>query len=100
MQPGCTIEVLRVPANDFHQLGGLGPSNLLQLVPYMARQVLMDRHQVVSLATGLREAVLQIIVKRIELLQSPVLVRAHFTQISSEFDEPGVTLAIHLPLPS
>ena len=35
-------------ARDFRQFGSLGPAHLLQLVPDLPRQLLVDAHQVIS----------------------------------------------------
>ena len=49
VQPGCTIEVLPVPARHFGQFQPLCPPDFLQVFSRLRRQVLVDRHQVISL---------------------------------------------------
>ena len=59
----------------------------------------MDRHQVVSFPPRLREPPRQKLIERLQILQSPVLPRPHFTQVTSQFYEPGVPLSLRTSLP-
>ena len=59
----------------------------------------MDRHEVVRLPPGFREPPRQKLVERLQLLQPPVLSRPDFTQVTSQFYEPGIPLGFRPPLP-
>ena len=74
----------------------LCPSYLLQILPRLRRQVLVDGHQVVPLPSRFPEPPCQEVVKRTHVLQPPVLPRPHFAEIPAKLDETGV--ALHLSL--
>ena len=59
----------------------------------------MDRHQVVSFSSRLRESSREKIVERCQVLDSPVLSRSDFAQIAPEFDEARVAFRLVLLLP-
>ena len=59
----------------------------------------MDRHQVISLSSRLRESSCEEIIKRRELLDSPVLSRSNFAQIAPEFDEARIAFCLVLLFP-
>ena len=59
----------------------------------------MNRHQVVGFPSGLREPSLQELIKRLQLLQPPVLASPHFAQMLSQFHKPGIALVLMPCLP-
>src|SRR5487761_727019 len=64
------------------------------------RQVLVNGHQVVRLATRIGEALLQEFVEGSELVEPPALSGADFAKIAPQFHEFGVSLALDACLPS
>src|ERR1017187_2510002 len=100
VQPGCTIEVLSVPARDLGQLQPLRPTHFLQILPQLRRQVFVDGHQVVRLSSRLRKPLRQKLVKRLQVLQPPVLPCPHLAQIPAKLHEASVPLRLFLPFPS
>ncbi len=61
--------------------------------------MLLDRHQVIGLASGLREPFLQKIIEGLQSLQPPVLARTYFAEIAPEIDKVGIALPIDRLLP-
>jgi hypothetical protein len=99
VQPGCTVKPFAVSPGYFCQFGCFGPPHLLQVVVNAARQLLVDRHQVVGFAPGLREPFRQKIIEGTEVFELPVLTSSHFAQVLTEFDEPRVLLLLGMALP-
>src|ERR1019366_1697990 len=99
VQPGCTIEVLTVPARDLRQLQPLRPSHLSQILPSLRRQVLVDGHQVVGFPSRFRKPPCQELVKRLQVFEPPVLPCPHLAQIPAKLDETSVALCVFLLLP-
>jgi hypothetical protein len=71
-----------IPPGHSRQLQSLGPSQFFQFFSGLRRQVLMNRHEVVSFPPGLREPPRQKLIKRLQCLQPPVLTRALHTGIA------------------
>jgi hypothetical protein len=69
-------EPLTVPSRDLRYL--------LQFYLVNARQLLVDSHEVIGLAPGLRELSLQELIKRTDVLDPPVLSRSNLAQIATE----------------
>src|SRR5271169_4000110 len=59
----------------------------------------MDRHQVVGLASGLRELPFQELIKRADVVHPPVLSCSNLTQIAAEFDKLRIPFAVRCLLP-
>ena len=59
----------------------------------------MDRHQVISLSSRFRESSCEELIKRRELLDSPVLSRSNSAQIAPEFDEARIAFRLVLLFP-
>src|SRR5487761_968709 len=64
------------------------------------RQVLVNGHQVVRLATRIGEALLEEFVEGSELVKPPVLPGADLAKVAPQFHEFGVSLAFDACLPS
>src|SRR5215469_15944440 len=99
VQPGCTVKPFSVSSGYLCKLGCFRPSDLLQVVVNAPRKLLVDCHQVVGFAPGLREPFRQEIIEGAEVFEPPVLSSSHFGQISTEFDEPCVLLLLGMALP-
>src|SRR5712691_2269118 len=99
MQPDCTIEPLTLRAGQFRELQSLRPSDLFQFPLRLGRQMLVNGHEVISLAPRFRKASCQKLVEGLQILQAPVLPRPHLAQVSSEFHKPGIALCLPPPLP-
>jgi len=59
----------------------------------------VDGHQVIRLASGLREPPLQKLIEGLQLLEAPVLPGPDFAQISAKLHKPGVFLSFLALLP-
>src|SRR5205814_550160 len=94
VQPGCTIKLVSLPAGELGQIGRLGPADFFQLAVNLPWQPLMNGHQVVGLASGLREPELQKIIKGLQPLQPPVLSSPYFAEIAPELNKAGVALVV------
>jgi hypothetical protein len=99
VQPGCTVKPVAISPRYFREFGGFGPPHLLQVVANAARQLLVDRHQVIGFAPGLRKPFSQKIIEGAEVFEPPVLANSDFAQASTEFDEARVLLLLGMALP-
>src|SRR5579872_6299356 len=64
------------------------------------RQVLVNRHQVISLTTRVREAFLEEFIEGAELVKPPVLSCPNLAEVAPEIDEFPIPFALHPFLPS
>src|SRR5271156_3828198 len=62
-------------------------------------QLLVYRHQVISLPPGFGEFLLQKLIKRLQVVHPPVLSCPYFTQIAAQFHKARVPLLLHRPFP-
>jgi hypothetical protein len=99
VQPGCTVKPFAISTRYFRKFGCFLPPHLLQVVVNAPSQLLVDCHQIVGFAPGLREAFRQEIVEGAEVFESPILTRSHFAEVSAQFDEPRVFLLLGMALP-
>src|SRR6185369_12131476 len=81
------------------QVRCFGPTNSLELGLRNPRQLFMDSHQVISLASGFGELLFQKLVKRRQVVQPPILSGTHLTQVAAEFYESHIPLLIRILLP-
>src|SRR5207244_3663842 len=101
VQPGCTIEFLAVSTScQLRQFQSLCPAHLLQLALNGCGQVLVNGHQVIGLASRLREPPLQKLIEGLQLFQAPVLASSDFAEVSSEFHKACVFFSFFALLPS
>src|ERR1039458_6559062 len=62
-------------------------------------KMFVNRHQVVRFSSGLRKPALQELIKRLQVLQPPVLGRPHLTEVLAQVHKPGITLVLMPCLP-
>lgn len=65
--PACTIEPLTIRSRHSYQFSHFGPSDLLEIALWYARQVPMDGHDVVGLAARFRNPPLQKLVSHAQI---------------------------------
>src|SRR5271157_2339281 len=81
VQPGCTVESVSIPAGHLDHLGRLGPPYLAKLPPRDPRQMLLDRHQVISLPPRFGKSLLEKFIEGLQVFESPVLPGPNFAQV-------------------
>jgi hypothetical protein len=64
-----------------------------------ARQLLVDCHQVIGFAPGLRKPFSQEIIERAEVFELPVLASSDFAEVSTQFDEARILLFLGMTFP-
>ena len=77
MHPDCTSELGSFSTRHLHELPCFRPPDFPKLWLRCSREMLVDCHEGIGPSPGVGEAFLQIFVKRIQILQAPVLLRAH-----------------------
>src|SRR5580700_6991748 len=65
----------------------------------LSRKLLVNRHQVVCFPAGLREFLLEELIKRFQIIYPPILSGTNFAEIAAQLHKSSVPLLLGRPFP-